>query len=104
MDEKKLSNIEKDVLREIGNIGAGNAATSLSSLINKQVRMEVPSVKLVTINEMMEVIGGPERLIAAILFRIEGEVTGTVYFVLPLEEAEDLIQQITLDPSINLMP
>src|SRR5699024_11992951 len=61
MDEKKLSHMQKDVLREIGNIGAGNAATSMSQLINKDVTMEVPSVKVVSINEMMEEIGGPDR-------------------------------------------
>jgi|SRR5690625_323586 len=103
MDAKKLSKMEKDVLREIGNIGAGNAATSLSNLINKQITMEVPSVKLVTINEMMEVIGGPEKPIAAILFRIKGEVTGTVYFVLTIDEAEELLQQVTLNPQMNLV-
>jgi len=103
MDAKNLSKMEKDVLREIGNIGAGNAATSLSNLINKQIIMEVPSVKLVTINEMIEGIGGPEKLIAAILFRIKGEITGTVYFVLPIEEAEVLLQQITLNPQMNLV-
>ncbi len=99
----KLSTIQKDVLREIGNIGAGNATTSMSKLINQQVMMEVPSVEVVTINEMMDVIGGPEKLIVAILFRIKGEITGTVYFVLTIEEAEDLIQQITMDSSITLM-
>lgn len=102
MKSLKLSNIQKDVLREIGNIGAGNATTSLSQLINKQVMMEVPSVKVVTINEMMESIGGPERLIVAILFRIEGEITGTVYFVLTVEEAEDLIRHMTMDTSAKI--
>ncbi|MEI3604619.1 chemotaxis protein CheC [Pseudogracilibacillus sp. SE30717A] len=99
----KLTNIQKDVLREIGNIGAGNATTSMSKLINKQVMMEIPSVEVMTINEMMEVIGGPEKLIVAILFRIRGEITGTVYFVLTIEEAEDLIRQMTMDTSIKLM-
>src|SRR5699024_4964204 len=102
MKSINLSSIQKDVLREIGNIGAGNATTSLSQLIDKQVKMEVPSVKVVTINEMMEIIGGPEKIIVAILFRIKGEVTGTVYFVLTIEEAEDLIQQMTMDSSIKL--
>ncbi len=102
MKSIKLSNIQKDVLREIGNIGAGNATTSLSQLINKQVLMEVPSVRVVTINEMMDIIGGPERLIVAILFRIEGEITGTVYFVLTIEEAEDLIRNMTMDTSAKI--
>lgn len=103
METKKLSNIQKDVLREIGNIGSGNAATSMSQLINKQVIMEVPSVKIVNMNDLMEIIGGPEKLIVAILFKIKGEVTGTVYFVLTVEEAEDLVRQITMEPSIDIL-
>lgn len=95
MDTNKLSNLQKDVLREIGNIGAGNATASMSQLIDKNIKMEVPSVKIVTINEMMEIIGGPERLIVAIFFRFEGEVTGTVYFILTIEEAEYLVTKVT---------
>src|SRR5690625_496399 len=102
MDVNKLSTIEKEVLREIGNIGAGNAATSMSQLINKRVKMEVPSVQIVTINEMMEIIGGPEKLIVAILFQIKGEVTGTVSFVLTIKEAENLIRQMTNIDHISL--
>lgn len=103
MDSKNLSSFQKDVLREIGNIGAGNATASMSKLINKQVKMEVPSVKIVTINEMMEIIGGPERLIVAIFFRIEGEVTGTVYFVLTIEQANYLVEKMTNGMITNIM-
>lgn len=103
MKSKKLSDLQKDVLREIGNIGAGNATTSMSQLINKQVLMEVPSVQVVTINEMMDIIGGPEKLIVAIFFRIKGEITGTVYFVLTIEEAEYLVRQMTMDDNLNVI-
>lgn len=103
MDSKKLSNLQKDVLREIGNIGAGNATASMSQLINKTIKMEVPSVKIVTVNEMMEIIGGPEKLIVAIFFRFEGEVTGTVYFVLTIEEAEYLVSKVTSEQVTSIM-
>lgn len=103
MDSKKLSHMQKDVLREIGNIGAGNATASMSQLINKQIKMEVPSVKVVTINEMMDIIGGPERLIVAIFFRFDGEVTGTVYFILTIEEAEYLVRKMTNEQVTKIM-
>lgn len=102
MDSKNLSNMQIDVLREIGNIGAGNAATSMSQLIDKNVSMEVPSVKIVTINEMMEMLGGPEKLIVAIFFRIKGEVPGSVYFILTIKEAEFLIQRMMLQEDVKL--
>ena len=55
MKSIKLTSLHKDVLKEIGNIGAGNATTSMSQLINQQVKMEVPSVEVVTLNEMIEI-------------------------------------------------
>lgn len=95
MDYSKLTSMQRDVLREIGNIGAGNATTSMATLINQKVQMEVPSVDLVTVNELMDNIGGPEEIIVAILFKIEGDVTGTVYFILTIKEAQFIVEQMT---------
>lgn len=94
MGFNKLSTMQLDVLREIGNIGAGNAATSMSQLINKKVDMKVPSVRIVAFDEVMEMIGGPEQLIVAIMFHIIGEAPGSVYLILSLEEAEQLISEM----------
>lgn len=103
MESRKLTSLQKDVLREIGNIGAGNATTSLSELIHNEVKMEVPSVNLVSINELMDIIGGPEKIIVAILFKIQGEISGTVYFILTLEEAEFVVEQMTMQHNVELM-
>lgn len=97
-----LSKIQVDVLREIGNIGAGNAATSMAEMIDKKVNMKIPSVNIVTFDEMMDIIGGPEALIVALYFRIHGETPGTVYFTLTIEKAESLLREITKDPNIQL--
>lgn len=102
MDVNKLSNLELDVLREIGNIGAGNAATSMSTLIDKRVNMKVPSVNVVTFDEMMDVVGGPEQLIVAMFFRIHGDAPGTVYFILTVEEAEALIKKVTNNQELKI--
>ena len=95
MEASNLTNMHKDVLREIGNIGAGNATTSMAALINQKVQMEVPSVALVTVNELMDNIGGPEEMIVAVLFKIEGDVPGTVYFILTIKDAEFIVEQMT---------
>lgn len=103
MNIYKLTSIQKEVLREIGNIGAGNATTAMAKLVNKKVLMEVPSVEVVTINEIVELIGGPEETIVAAFFRIEGEITGTVYLVLSLEQAEGLVKEILTDKTASLI-
>ncbi|AVQ99065.1 chemotaxis protein CheC [Oceanobacillus sp. M65] len=102
-DFTNLTNVQKDVLREIGNIGAGNAATSMAKLLNKKIDMQVPSVKVVSFDEVMELIGGPDELIAAVFFRIKGEAPGTVYFILSIEEAEFLINEIVPGNEGNLL-
>jgi len=101
MNITNLSNFQLDMLKEIGNIGAGNAATSLSKLINKRVDMQVPSVKIVPFEEVMNIIGGPDQMIVAILFQIQGDISGTVYFILSKDEAEKLINQM-VPTQINL--
>ncbi|API93908.1 CheY-P phosphatase CheC [Virgibacillus pantothenticus] len=102
MDLTKLTQMQKDVLREIGNIGAGNAATSMSQLVNRKIEMDVPAVNIVSYDEMMELIGGPEAVVVALLFRIKGDAPGTVYFILSLEEADALIKEITNNAALSV--
>lgn len=98
-----LTDEQKDVLREIGNIGAGNAATSMSKLINRKIAMQIPSVRIVKYDEMIDLLGGPEALMVAILFQIHGETPGTVYFILTVEEAEYLVGQLADETALDLL-
>ncbi|WP_106497604.1 chemotaxis protein CheC [Lentibacillus sp. Marseille-P4043] len=98
----RLSYVQLDVLREIGNIGAGNAATSMSKLLDTKVDMQVPAVEVVAFDEVMDMIGGPEELIVAIFIRIQGPAPGTVYFILTKDEAEYLVRAVTSDPEFIL--
>ncbi|WP_102346923.1 chemotaxis protein CheC [Bacillus sp. Marseille-P3661] len=95
-----------DILREVGNIGAGNAATALSTILGKQIDMTVPNVKIVSFDEMMDLVGGAENVIASVFLRIEGDVPGSMYFMLPLEQATKFIVLMTgeEDFSFDLPP
>ncbi|GAB3067214.1 chemotaxis protein CheC [Virgibacillus ainsalahensis] len=103
MDYMKLTSIQKDALREIGNIGAGNAATSMSELINEKVDMQIPDVNVVSYDEMMELMGGPDEIIVGVFFRIQGEAPGNVYFILSTEEAELLVSKMAKDTDVSLL-
>lgn len=92
---EKFSFIHLDILREIGNIGAGNAATSLSTLLNKKIDMKVPNVRIVSFDEMMDLAGGPETVVAGVFLRIEGDAPGSIFFILPLPQASFFIHQMT---------
>lgn len=81
-----------DVLREVGNIGAGNAATALSLLLNKPVDMAVPTVSFVPFEQIAERVGGPEAVVVAIFLRVEGDAPGNMFFIVNREPARRLLQ------------
>lgn len=90
MKDQELTSMKLDVLREIGNIGAGNATTALSVMLNSGLRVEVPVVKMLKFDEIADMIGGPDTVVAAVLTHFTGEVSGMTLFVLELEEAKNL--------------
>jgi chemotaxis protein CheC len=90
----KLNSIQMDVLKEVGNIGAGNAATALSKILQKTVDMRVPFVRLVHFDEITEYIGGPEQLVAAVFFRVEGDMSGSLFYIMKEEAANRLIKDL----------
>jgi chemotaxis protein CheC len=102
MNYAQLSHIQLDALKEIGNIGAGNAATSMSKLIQKKIDMDVPDISIVSFDEVMDMVGGPDNLIVGILFQIHGKAPGMVYLLFTLEEAESLVKQMTNNNEISL--
>ena len=81
----ELSSLELDTLKEIGSIGTGNAATSLSALIGKPVRIQQPEVRIMEYNEAIEWIGGPEAVTAGVLVKMSGDIGGIMLSVQKLE-------------------
>ena len=81
----ELSSLELDTLKEIGSIGTGNAATSLSSLIGMPVRIQQPEVRIMEYNEAIEWIGGPEEITAGVLVGMSGQISGIMLSVQQLD-------------------
>lgn len=91
---ERINSLHLDVLKEIGNIGAAHAATALSGILNQKIDMSVPKVRIVTFDEMMELAGGPDNVVATVFLRIEGDVTGSMFFTLSLPAATYFIHQM----------
>lgn len=83
-----------DVLKELGNIGAGNATTALAQLLQCKVDMKVPQVRLLNFNEIGEVMGGEEQIVAGIYLAVTGDITGSIMFVLEHNAARSLVGKI----------
>lgn len=98
----EITPMHLDILKEIGNIGAGNAATALSNVLNQKIDMHVPSVEVVSFEEMFELAGGAETVVAGVFLRIQGDVTGTMFFVLSLESANRFIRTLIGDPQYTI--
>lgn len=81
----ELNTLELDTLKEIGSIGTGNAATSLSSLIGMPVRIQQPEVRIMGYNEAIEWIGGPEPITAGVLVGMSGQLSGIMLSVQQLD-------------------
>lgn len=81
----QLTSLEIDTLREIGSIGTGNAATALSQMMNRPVRITLPEVRIMEYNEAIEWIGGPEEITAGVLVKMSGDVGGIMLSVQKLE-------------------
>ena len=91
---ESMDSMQFDVLKEIGNIGAGNATTALSQMVNSKVDMRVPDVKLLGFKELPEMIGGEENLIIGILFTLEGQLDGMMLFMMEQDSAHHILNLI----------
>ena len=91
-----LSPVAIDCLREIGNIGSGSAASSLSEMLGKTIEMKVPNVCVLEYQQIIDAMGGPEKVITGILVRLEGDIKGMMMFLL-----EDSFAQVVLSTFMN---
>lgn len=80
-DNQKFNDTELDALRECGNVGMGNAATSLSKLLDKQVDISLPETKFVPLQEIAGLVGGPESIVSGIFLPIAGDLKGQSMFI-----------------------
>lgn len=91
---EQLNPMHFDVLKEIGNIGQGNAANSLSQMLNVSIDISVPSVKLLEFNETVEYLGGPENIVLGMLVTLRGDIQGMMLYVLQNSFAARMINSV----------
>ncbi|MGN0365253.1 MAG: chemotaxis protein CheC [Suilimivivens sp.] len=83
-----------DVLKELGNIGAGNATTALAQMIDCKVDMSVPQVKLLEFKEIGAIVGGDDQIMVSIYLQVEGDVEGSMMFILSKSAAAHLVNKL----------
>lgn len=96
IDLQKVSDTYFDVLKEIGNIGAGNAMTALSQMLQCKVDMRVPQVKLLDFQEVGAMMGGEEQIMVCVMLSVEGDITGSMMFLIEKASAKHLINKVMM--------
>ncbi len=101
IDLNELNDIQYDVLREIGNIGAGNATTALSQMLNQKMDMSVPKVALIPFNQISEIMGDEDQTVVGILLGFEGDVHGMMMFLFDTKSAHHLVNTLMMQDMEN---
>lgn len=99
MSELSLEQVSEnyfDVLKEIGNIGAGNAMTALSQMLQCKVDMRVPQVRLLEFKEVGAMMGGEEQIMVGVFLAIDGDITGSMMFLIERASAKHLISKLLM--------
>lgn len=93
-DYSDLNEDQLDALKEIGNIGSGNAATALSDMLERSVSMNVPTVRVLDYDTVVKNLGGPETVLVGILLCLDGDVRGMMMFLLNREFAHTVLNSL----------
>lgn len=101
---QKLSNLQMDALKEIGNIGAGNAATALAQMINSKIDMNVPQVSILEFDKVPELMGGADVFVVGIYLTVSGSAPASLLFILPVEQACRLVDMMMGQPAGHTKP
>ncbi len=90
-----IDQIMIDVLKEIGNIGTGNAATALATMLDTKVDIGLPQCEMVPFSEITRGFCDPEELVVGVLVQLSGDMDGFIMLVLTEDAAFELLTLIT---------
>jgi chemotaxis protein CheC len=93
---EQMNSMYIDVLREIGNIGAGNATTAISNMLNLKIDMSVPQVELMPVERITTAIGAEDEVIVGIMLGVEMDIDGSMMFLLDMKSAHHLVNRLMM--------
>jgi chemotaxis protein CheC len=92
LDLSSFNHLQLDAIREVGNIGTGNAATALSKLLSCMIDMDVPKADLISVYSLSEYYGDPDSLVAAVFVRSLGDFGCSLIFLQDEEDAALMVE------------
>lgn len=89
-----LSQKKLDALREVGNIGSGNAASALAKFLNLCIDMSVPTATVVPLNEVSERAGGKDAIVTGVMLNMTGTISGRFLLIIPENTSLRLLHRL----------
>lgn len=93
---EEINDTYVDVLREIGNIGAGNATTAIASMLSIRLNMSVPKVELIEASKLGNAICPEDEVIIGIFLEITNDIEGSMMFLLRMNSARYLVNKLMM--------
>lgn len=93
---EEVNSMYVDVLREIGNIGAGNATTAIASMLGLRIDMNVPKVELMDASKLGSAICPEDEIIVGIFLEVQGDIQGSMMFLLKMGSAQYLVNKLMM--------
>jgi chemotaxis protein CheC len=92
---EKLNEAQLDAIKEVGNIGTGNAATALSMMLDKKVEISVPQVKVIPISKIPFLFENPEEVVCSVKMELKEDMTGEILLVFDPKTVKTLARVLT---------
>ncbi|HXF96170.1 MAG TPA: chemotaxis protein CheC [Gemmatimonadales bacterium] len=98
-DVRDLKTLQLDALKEVANIGAGHAATALSQLTNRKIMISVPEINIARLEDVPDLLGNPQEVVAAVLMHMLGDLTGRTLLLFPERVGRRLCDMLLRRPA-----
>ena len=93
-DYDEMNMLELDMIREVGSIGTGNAASALSGLLGTSVGITLPRVLILGHNEAREKLGDPEKVVVGVISQMSGDISGIMLFLFDLDYINAILKRL----------
>lgn len=90
----QITDEQMDFLKEMLNIGSGNAVTALSQMLHCDVDIKLPHIHIVTAREAASIIGDPSMPFACVKMGMVGDIRGEIFFIVSELEKEKFVRLV----------
>jgi len=97
-----FTEIQLDAMRELANIGSGNAATALASMLGREVELSVPRALALELADAVDAVGPAEKTVSSVVLPIFGDIDAIVLLLFPTEDAATLCGLLGVEPGTEV--